>query len=93
MGKLAFCIWKTKTQISFTVTMKLIRAFVFATWIHCTIPLLPKSEIFKFVAILCCCTAQFVSDLVENTEDLFSSITAQDLSDFHQADLLSHFLV
>ena len=31
MRKPAFCIWKTKTQISFAVTGKLINPFVFAT--------------------------------------------------------------
>ena len=37
-----------------------------------TIPLLPKSENFKPLAIFCGCTAWFVSDLVGNPEDRFS---------------------
>ena len=37
-----------------------------------TIPLLPKIYIFKPLAILCGCTAWFVSDLVGNPEDRFS---------------------
>ena len=36
---------KRKTQISFAVTAKLISAFVFATSIDSTIPLIPKYEI------------------------------------------------
>ena len=31
-----------------------------------TIPLLPKSEIFKILALFCACTGQFVSDLFGN---------------------------
>ena len=34
-----------------------------------TTPLLPKSEIFKPLAIFCDCTARFVWDLVGNPED------------------------
>ena len=37
-----------------------------------TIPPLSKSESFKPVAITCCCTAWFVSDLVGKLEDRFS---------------------
>ena len=41
-------------------------------YIDSTFPLLPKSKIFKPVAIFCGCTARFVSDLVGNPEDRFS---------------------
>ena len=54
------------------VTAKLIIAFVFATWIvqfFC-------SEDFKRVAIFCGSTDRFLSDLVENPEDRFSSVAA-----------------
>ena len=44
MRKPTFAYAKTKTQISFAVTLKLISAFVFDTWIV-QIPLLSKSEI------------------------------------------------
>ena len=37
-----------------------------------TIPLLPKSKIFKPLAVFCGCTARFVWDLVGNPEDRFS---------------------
>ena len=42
-----------------------------------TISLLPKSKIFKPLAIFCGCTAWFVSDLVGNPEDRFSHNEAQ----------------
>ena len=41
-------------------------------YIDSTTPLLPKYKYFKPLAILCGCTAGFVSDLVRNTEDRFS---------------------
>ena len=56
-----FAYAKTKTQISFAVTAKLISAFVFA------IPLLSKP-----LAIFCGCAVRFVSDQVGNPEDRFS---------------------
>ena len=61
MRKPAFCIYaKTKTQISFAITAKLISAFVFATWIvH---PSTSYIRNFKPLAIFCGCTARFVSD-------------------------------
>ena len=40
-------------------------------YIDSTVPLLPKYENFKHLAIFCGCTAQFVSDLVGNPEDGF----------------------
>ena len=46
-------------------------------YIYSTIPLLPKSENFKPVAIFCGCTAWFVLDLVRNPEDRFSCDMAQ----------------
>ena len=36
------------------------------------VPLLPKYEIFKPLAIFCSCTDRFVSDLVGNNEERFS---------------------
>lgn len=45
------------------VTIQLISAFCFQL-IDSTVPLLPKSEILKPIAIFCGCTFQFVSDLV-----------------------------
>ena len=45
MRKPNFTYAKTKKQINFAVTAKLISAFVFATYIDSTIPLLSKSEI------------------------------------------------
>ena len=45
-----------------------------------TIPLLPKSENFKPLAIFCGCTARVVSDLVRNPEDRFSQNEAQEIS-------------
>ena len=46
-------------------------------YIGSTIPQLSKSNDFKPLAIFCGCTAQFVSDLVENPEDQFSHNEAQ----------------
>ena len=46
-------------------------------YIDSTIPLLPKYKNFKLLAILCGCTAQFVSDLVGNPKDRFSHNEAQ----------------
>ena len=68
MRKRFFAYGKTKTQIIFAVTAKLISAFVFAT---------RMVSIFKPLAILCGCTARFVSDLVGNPEDRFSHNEAQ----------------
>ena len=61
-----FAYTKTKAQISFAVTAKLISAFVFAIQIvqslYCLYPKFQASG----------CTAQFVSDVVGNPEDRFS---------------------
>ena len=42
-----------------------------------TIPLLPKSEIFKFLACFCNCTSRLVSDLVGNPNCWFCHAQAQ----------------
>ena len=71
MRKPAFCICENKDA----VTAKLISVFVFATRIvH---PSSSYIQNFKPLAILCGCTAQFVSDLVGNPEDQFSHNEAQ----------------
>ena len=67
---MVFAWAKTKAQISFTVTVKLISAFVFACRIvqfHCFLNL----KILAF-AMFISCTGRFVSDLVRNPEDWFS---------------------
>ena len=64
-----FAYAKTKMQISFLVTGKLISAFVFATRIVQSLYLIRN---FKPVSIVCGCTAPFVWDLVGNPEDGFS---------------------
>ena len=51
---------KTKVQISFAVTAKLISTFVFAAWIVQSFSFLNP----KFQACFCDCTGWFVSDLV-----------------------------
>ena len=58
-----FAYAKTKTQISFAVTAKLISTFVFATYILQALYFHIRN--FKPLAILCGCTAQFMSDLVD----------------------------
>ena len=63
---LIFAYAKTKTQISFVVTAKLISAFVFATGI------VQYLRNLKTLTIFCRCTAWFVSDLVGNHKDRFS---------------------
>ena len=61
---------KTKTQISFAVTAKLISAFLFTTRIVQSLYLLnPK---FQASMHFCDCTARFVWDLVGNPENRFS---------------------
>ena len=81
MRKPAFAYAKTKTKISFALTVRCFR------YTGSTIPLLSKSEIFKPLAIFCDCTAGFVSDQVGNPEDWFShnevhisSIESKDLA-------------
>ena len=70
MRKPAFAYVKTKTQISFAVTAKLIRAFVFATRIVQSFYFLnPKFQASSHLLRL---YSLFVSDLVGNPEDRFS---------------------
>ena len=69
-----FVYAKTKAQISFTVTGKLISAFVFAAGIALFIFFLnPKFQASSF----CGCADRFVLDLVGNPEDRFSCVMAQ----------------
>ena len=84
MRKPAFCICgnkgadqlrgkKTKTQINFAVTAKLISAFVFATQTHVVQSvcfLNPKSHVSSHLLWLY--SPVFMSDLVGNPEDRFS---------------------
>ena len=62
-----FCIKfaKTKTQISCAVTAPLFSLH------FCSLPLLPKPEIFSALAIFCGCTAWFLSELVGNPKICF----------------------
>ena len=63
---------KTKTQISFAVTAKLISAFVFATRIVQSLYMYLLNPKFQASMHFCDCTARFVWDLVGNPEDGFS---------------------
>ena len=73
---LLFAYAKTKTQISFAVTAKLISAFVFATWILQYIFFLnPNFQVSSN------CAARIVSDLVGNSKDRFSHVAAHILCD------------
>ena len=67
-----FAYAKTKAQISFAVTAKLISAFVFATRIVQFFFFLSP----KFQASFCDCTGRVVLDLVGNPEDRFSRDSA-----------------
>ena len=64
MRNLVFAYAKTKTQISFVVTAKLISTFVFATRI--------VQSLYFLNMKLQGSTARFVSDRLGNPEDLFS---------------------
>ena len=55
-----------------------------------TIPSHSKSEISKPVAITCCCTAWFVSDLVGKHEDRFSHNEAHIGSEDRKSQLLGN---
>ena len=66
---------KTKAQISFTVTVKLISAF-FATHIDSNSSS-TYTQIFKHLAFFFDCTARFVSDLVGNSYCWLSHTQAQ----------------
>ena len=79
-----FAYAKTKAQISFAVTAKLISAFVFATWIVKLVVFLnPKFQASSLLLRsdtnrpvqsqnFCDCTGRFVSDLVGNPENQYS---------------------
>ena len=66
-----FCICKNKDADQLRGHREADQRLCFR-YIDSTIPLLPKSEIFKSLAIFYNCSARFVSDLVENPEDRFS---------------------
>ena len=70
MRKPAFCICKNKDADQLGGNRKADQRLCFR-YIDSSIPLFPKYEIFKPLAILCDCTARFVSDLVENPKDRF----------------------
>ena len=73
-----FAYAKTKTQISFAVTAKLISAFVFATWI---VPSLFYLNLkFQAYSHLLWLYSPVVSDLVSNPEDRFSHNEAHFIS-------------
>ena len=63
--KPAFCICENKDADQLRSNCAADQRLCFR-YTDSTIPLLPKSEIFKPLAILCGCTAWFVSDLVED---------------------------
>ena len=67
---------KSKAQISFAATGKLINAFVFATQIV-QYSSFTYIQNFKILAFFRECTGQFVSDRVGNPEDGFARIAAQ----------------
>ena len=69
-----FVYAKTKAQISFAETAKLISAFLFATRIVESLFFLnPK---FQALSLILDCTDQFVSDVVGNPNDRFSYVAA-----------------
>ena len=70
MRKPAFCICENKDADQLRGNREADQRLCFR-YIDSTIPLLSKSDIFKPLAILCSCTAWFVSDLVGNPEDRF----------------------
>ena len=73
--KPVFAYAKTKAQISFAVTAKLISDFVFATqMVHSLYFLNPKFQASRYLLWL---HSPFVSDLVGNPEDRFSHNEAQ----------------
>ena len=76
MRKPAFCICENKDADQFPGNREADQRLCFR-YIDSTIPLLSKIRNFKPLAIFCCCTARFVSDLVGNPEDRFSQNEAQ----------------
>ena len=71
MRKLAFCICENKDADQLRGNREADQRLCFR-YTDSTSPLLPKSENFKPLAILCGCAARFVSDLVQNPKDRFS---------------------
>ena len=65
---------KPRVQIRLAVSMQLINAFVFTTYIGQFHYFLYTK--FQASSLLCCCTAHFVLDLVGNPKDWFSCNTA-----------------
>ena len=68
-----------KTVFAYAKTRVLISCVVNASYIDRTTDVLPKSELFKPLAIFCGCAARFLSDLVGNPEDRFSRNAAHKL--------------
>ena len=84
--KPAFCICENEAADQLCGKKKPAR--LISAYTYTKIPLLPKFRNFKSLAIFCCCTARFLSDLVGNTEDCFSRVAAQ-LSVHRANDLTS----
>ena len=76
MREPAFCICKNKDADQLRGNREADQRLCFR-YSDSIIPLLPKSENFKPLAIFCDCTARFVSDQVRNPEDRFSQNEAQ----------------
>ena len=71
MRRPAFCICENKDADQLRGNREADQRLCFR-YTDSKFPLLSKSEIFKSLAIMCGCTAWFVSDLVGNPEDRFS---------------------
>ena len=71
MRKRAFCIYENKGTDQLRCNREADQPFCFC-FTDSTIPLLPKSEILKPLAVFYDCSARFVWDLVGNPEDRFS---------------------
>ena len=71
MRKLFFCICENKDADQLLGYGEADQHLCFR-YLDSTIPLLPKPQNFKPLAIFCDCTAWFVSDQVRNPEDRFS---------------------
>ena len=66
----AFCICENKDTDQLRGYREADQRLCFR-YIDSSIPLLPKSKIFKLLAIFCDCTARFMSDLVRNPKTGF----------------------
>ena len=75
LRKPAFCICKNKDADQLRGNREADQRFSFR-YKDSTIPLLPKSDDFRLLAIFFGSTAWFVSDLVGNPEDQFSHVAA-----------------